>query len=150
MTSEASRSDRDDSRLRIGRTFARTVLAVAYLAAGILHICVPAPFISITPDWVPVPQLVIFLTGLCEIAGAVALVTEHLRRTAGVALALYAICVYPANLKHAFAAPIGVGHLGWWYHAPRLAFQPILVWWALFAGGILTWPFTGSARYLRR
>ena len=32
-----------------------------------------APFVAITPDWVPVPHVVILLTGLCEIAGALAL-----------------------------------------------------------------------------
>jgi hypothetical protein len=31
--------------------------------------------------------------------------------------------------------------LGWDYHAPRLAAQPFLVWWALWAGGIIDWPF---------
>lgn len=141
MTSIASEFDRDGSRLKRGRAVARTVLAVAYFAAGVLHICVPGPFVGITPDWVPFPHAVILLTGLCEIAGAVALLTGRLRRAAGVALALYAVCVYPANLKHAFAAPVGAVQLGWWYHAPRLALQPVLVWWALFAGGVVTWPF---------
>ena len=32
--------------------------------------------------------------------------------------------------------------LGWAYHAPRLLFQPVIVWWALFAGGITNWPFS--------
>ena len=144
MSSMAPEYDRYSSRLKTGRTVARTILAVAYVAAGVLHICVPAPFISITPDWVQFPHVVILLTGLCEIAGAVALFTGRLRRTAGLALALYAVCVYPANLKHAFAAPVEAVHLGWWYHAPRLALQPVLVWWALFAGGVLTWPFKGK------
>ena len=140
MSPFAPQYHRYGSSLKTGRTVARTILAVAYFAAGVLHICVPAPFISITPDWVPFPHVVILLTGLCEIAGAVALLTERLRRLAGFALALYAVCVFPANLKHAFAAPVGAVHLGWWYHAPRLALQPVLVWWALFAGGVLTWP----------
>ena len=133
--------ERGDRRLRRGRAIARSVLAVAYMAAGVLHITMPAPFVAITPDWVPFPNAVILLTGLCEIAGASALFSGRLRRAAGVALALYAVCVYPANLKHAFEAPHGAMHLGWWYHAPRLAFQPVLVWWALFAGSVLTWPF---------
>jgi uncharacterized membrane protein len=68
--------------------------------------------------------------------------TKRFRGAAGVALALYAVCVYPANIKHAFGAlPPGAPHLGWLYHAPRLAFQPVLVWWALFAGEIIDWPF---------
>lgn len=139
----------DDTRLRKGRSIARSVLAVAYFAAGVLHLSMPGPFVAVTPDWVPFPHTVIVLTGLCEIAGAVCLLTGRLRRTAGVALALYAICVYPANLKHAFEAPVGAAHLGWWYHGPRLAFQPVLVWWALFAGGVVTWPFRQQGCKLR-
>ena len=30
---------------------------------------------------------------------------------------------------------------GGWYHVPRLAFQPEIVWWALFAGQVIDWPF---------
>jgi uncharacterized membrane protein len=68
--------------------------------------------------------------------------TRKLRRAAGIGLALYAICVFPANIKHAFSTlPMGDLQLGWWYHAPRLALQPVLVWWALFAGEVIHWPF---------
>ena len=129
-------------RVERGRTVARYVLAAAYLAAGVLHIATPGPFLLITPGWVPFPRAVIFGTGLCELAGAAGLVTRPLRYAAGCGLALYAVCVYPANIKHALdGLPAGEVQLGWWYHAPRLALQPVLVWWALFAGGVLTWPF---------
>ena len=50
----------------------------------------------------PFAPQVIFVTGLCEIAGAIALVTRRLRWWAGIALAAYALCVWPANFKHAF------------------------------------------------
>ena len=94
------------------------------------------------PDAVPFPREVIFITGLCEIAGAIGLLTKRWRWWAGVALAAYAICVFPANLKHAFS-DVGVPPLpdSWWYHGPRLLLQPLLVWWALFAGGAVDWPF---------
>ena len=107
----------------------------------------PGPFLLITPTWVPVPAFVILGTGLCELAGAFGLLTRYLRRAAGIGLALYAICVFPANIKHAFSAlPMGELQLGWWYHAPRLALQPVLVWWALFAGDVIDWPFAPSRR----
>ena len=125
-----------------GRRIGRWVLAGAYLAAGCLHLAMPEPFLMITPDWVPQPRLVIMATGLCELAGAAGLLTRGLRRAAGVGLALYAVCVFPANVKHALVGlPAGQVQLGWWYHAPRLALQPVLVWWALHAGGVVDWPF---------
>jgi uncharacterized membrane protein len=124
------------------RLAARWVLAALYLAAGVLHLVAPAMFMPIMPDWVPFPWQVILATGACEVAGAAGLLIPKLRRAAGIGLALYAICVLPANLKHAFCElPTGQVQLGWWYHAPRLAFQPVLVWWALFAGTVVDWPF---------
>ena len=122
------------------RDVARWVLAAIYLVAGIFHLATPDTFLLITPGWVPFPRAVILLTGVCEIAGAAALMGRRLRRAAGVALALYAVLVFPANIKHAIDGVPAVP-IGWWYHLPRLAFQPVLVWWALLAGGVVDWPF---------
>ena len=136
------------ARLETSRLVLRIVLAAAYLVAGFAHLRFPAPFLSITPEWVPRPELVIAATGVAEILGATALVAiPPLRRAAGICLALYAVCVYPANIKHAVDAVSVHGASAWWpYHAPRLAFQPVIVWWALFAGGLTSWPFGGKTR----
>ncbi|MES1971500.1 MAG: hypothetical protein V4472_03515 [Pseudomonadota bacterium] len=125
-----------------GRAISRWVLAAAYLLVGIIHLRSPDAFLPIVPGWVPWPRETILATGICEIAGAAALLTARLRRLAGIMLAAYAVCVYPANIKHAIDhVAIGGPALGWWYHGPRLALQPVLVWWALFAGGVVAWPF---------
>ncbi len=124
------------------RTILRALLAAAYLLAGILHVINPAPFLSITPAWVPFPAQIILFTGLCEVAGAIGLLVPRLRWWAGMMLAAYAVCVYPANVKHAIDyVTHGTGGLSLWYHIPRLAFQPVIVWWALYAGRVIDWPF---------
>ena len=120
----------------------RSVMAVFYMSAGILHVARPEKFLPIVPAWVPLPRETVLLTGVCEIVGSVALLVGPTMSAAGVMLALYAVCVYPANVKHAVE---GI-HLppvpdSWWYHGPRLAFQPVLVWWALFCAGVIDWPF---------
>ncbi|MBY0284602.1 MAG: DoxX family protein [Sphingomonas sp.] len=121
---------------------ARLVLAVAYFAVGIVHLKSPGGFVAITPDWVPYPREVILATGMCEIAGSVALLVPRLRWWAGVMLALYALCVFPANIKHAVdGIAVGGVVLGPWYHVPRLLFQPVIIWWALWAGAVIDWPF---------
>ncbi|MGQ7320630.1 DoxX family protein, partial [Streptococcus suis] len=83
------------------RAIMRVVLAAFYAAAGLAHLWVPDKLLAITPSWVPYATQVILITGICEIAGAIALVTRPLRWWAGVAFALYALCVWPANIKHA-------------------------------------------------
>jgi uncharacterized membrane protein len=125
-----------------GRTIARHALAIVYTLAGIAHLARPAGFVAITPHWVPAPELVVMLTGLAELAGAVGLMIPPLRRAAGVGLALYALCVWPANINHALNdIPLSGVHLSWWYHGPRLALQPVIIWWALWASGAIDWPF---------
>jgi uncharacterized membrane protein len=124
------------------RVAARWIMAAFYLAAGIIHVARPGTFLPIMPAWVPYPLAVVLGTGACEIAGAIGLVVPLLRRAAGIGLAFYAICVFPANIKHALdGLPPGEVQLTWWYHAPRLAFQPVLVWWALWVGEVVAWPF---------
>lgn len=125
----------------------RWLMAAFYGAAGALHLTTPASFLPIVPGFVPAPTLVVLLTGVCELAGAVGLLVPRTRRLAGMLLALYALAVLPANVKHAFG---GVELAGlpdsWWYHGPRLAFQPVLVWWALFAAEVIDWPFGRTHR----
>ena len=124
----------------------RAVLGCFYLAAGIVHITMPDKFLPIVPGWVPFPHDVVLVTGVCEIAGAVALQTVRLRRLAGIMLALYAVCVFPANIKHAIEGiELPPVPNSWWYHGPRLALQPVLVWWALFCSDVINWPF-GNTR----
>ena len=120
----------------------RWLLALIYLAAGIIHIRSPGGFVAITPAWVPSPHAVVFWTGVAEIAGAIGLMIPRLRRAAGIGLALYALCVWPANFNHALNdIAIGGNRLPWAYHGPRLMLQPVIIWWALWAGGVTDWPF---------
>ena len=79
----------------------RSVLAIFYFGAGVVHIISPSGFIKIVPHFVPWPAQVVFVTGLCEIAGALGLLLPTSRKAAGIGLALYAVCVFPANVKHA-------------------------------------------------
>lgn len=126
----------------VPRAAMRWVIAVFYSAAGVAHLVAPDKLLSITPAWVPYAPQVIFLTGLFEIAASVALVTRPLRPWAGIAMALYAICVWPANIKHAVDG-IAIPYIpdSWLYHAPRLALQPVIAWWALYAAGVIDWPW---------
>lgn len=126
------------TRLGSLRPAARVLLAIAFAAAGAFHLASPEPFLSITPDWVPFPRQVIRWTGVAEILGAVGLLFPRTRIAAGWALAAYAVAVFPANVKHALEG-IDVPGLpsSWWYHGPRLAFQPVVVLWCLWSSGAL-------------
>lgn len=117
-------------------------LALFYGFAGVMHLIAPAPFLAITPAWVPFPEAVIAFTGVAELAGALGIAQwrrPELRRAAGWGLALYALCVWPANFQHLFndlKSADGGATLG--YHIPRLAAQPLLIWITLWASGVIS------------
>ena len=123
------------------RRIMRWILAAFYGAAAIAHLFVPQQLLAITPSWVPFAPQVILVTGVFEMLASVAILTSRLRAVAGILMAIYAICVWPANFKHAIDG-INIPYISssWWYHAPRLAFQPVIVWWALFCSGVIDWP----------
>ena len=124
------------------RAVMRWILAAFYSAAGIAHLAVPDKLLAITPSWVPFAPQVIFITGLGELAASVALLTRPLRWWAGIAMAAYALCVWPANVKHAVDG-IDLPYItnSWLYHGPRLAFQPVILWWPLYCAGVIDWPW---------
>lgn len=135
----------------LARRITRWLIALAYAFAGYKHLTAPGGFVAITPAWVPAPATVVAATGWCELAGALGLLVPRgligwARPAAGIGLALYALCVWPANVNHALNdIPIGGVHLSWWYHGPRLLAQPVLIWVALWVGGVTDWPFRRRA-----
>lgn len=143
-SNRANVAARRGSRRRGARAALRGLLAALYFIAGCFHLAEPEPFVRIMPGWVPSPERVVWWTGAAELLGAIALAqpwSPALRRTAGVALAAYALCVFPANVNH-FAMDLARadGGLGLAYHVPRMFAQPLLIWLALWTGEAIDWP----------
>lgn len=139
----ASPADRSST----ARAIMRWVLALVYTTAGLGHLFLPEKLLSITPGWVPFSPQIIFLTGIFEIVASIALVTGAFRWWAGVTMAIYALCVWPANFKHALSG-VDIPYLAnsWLYHGPRLAFQPVIIWWALYCAEVIDWPWRRSGK----
>lgn len=122
------------------RTALRILLAAFYAYVGYAHIVRPETFLAIMPDMIPFPEAVVLWTGVAEILGAIALIQpfhKGLRQAGGIGLALYALCVWPANINHFIMDMASAdGGLGLGYHVPRMIAQPLLIWWALWAGEV--------------
>lgn len=125
------------------RSLVRLLLSAVYAPFGVVHVIAPHGFVAIMPPGVPFPREVVIFTGLCEIAGAIGLLIPKTRRLAAIMLALYAVCVWPANIWHALSGvPVPPLPSSWWYHAPRLLLlQPFFIWAPLWAAGLVDWPF---------
>lgn len=123
----------------------RWILGAFYGAAGVIHLAAPGPFLAIMPPWVGQAEAVVFWTGIAELLGAAALLqpwSVKLRRAGAIGLTLYAAFVFPSNIQH-FALDMARtdGGLGLGYHIPRMFAQPLIMWLALWTGGVLDWPF---------
>lgn len=119
---------------RSARGAARVGLAIAMVVAGISHWLNPVPFLQHLPPWVPVPEVLIFATGVLEVLlGLALLLRPPWRRRAGVALAAFLVAVFPANVYVAVAGVDVDGLPGGWYPWLRLPFQILFVAWALWS-----------------
>jgi uncharacterized membrane protein len=56
-------------------------------------------------------------------------------------LALYFVAVFPANIKNAIEglSVEGLPEAAWYYWV-RLPFQPLVIWWSLYAAAVIDWP----------
>ncbi len=116
-------------------------LTASLIFFGVDHLAVPRRYLPMMPRFVPAPRLVVLFTGLCEIAGGIGLFLPELRIAAGWALAVYFVCVFPANIKNAVEG-LSVDGLpaSRTYYWLRLPMQPVAIWASLFAAGIVIWP----------
>lgn len=128
----------------------RVGAAGAFLFTGVDH------FLSAETRYLPMmpaffghlaPPLVLF-TGAAEIAGAIGLLVPlsaygrlglpNLRHAAGVALAVMLVFLVTANVNVAIKGG-GVDGLafGQWYFWLRPVFQPFIIFWVLYAAGVI-------------
>jgi uncharacterized membrane protein len=102
-----------------------------------VHLLRPAAFLPLLPAWVPRPALLVMLTGLPELAGAVGLFFVATRRPAAAWLAVFMIAVFPANI---YVAGEKVGPLAMPGVPVRTAMQAAYIVLLLMAGyGLPRW-----------
>lgn len=109
------------------RMIGRSIVFVWFFLGGVGHFVLTRTFVSVVPPYVPFPVEMVYLTGVCEIAGALALLYKPLRHIAGLCLIALTICVTPVHIQMLIEAEkyAALGPLVLW---GRLIFQPVLIW----------------------
>ena len=118
----------------------RVALAIMFAFTAIAHF-VPktrAEMLAMVPPALPMPGVLLTVTGLLELAGAAGLVLPSWSRWAAVALAVLLVAMFPANI-HAARAGVTVAGRRAMSLVPRLALQVFwiacLLWVAAASGG---------------
>jgi uncharacterized membrane protein len=108
----------------------RIILALLFLAAGLLHFLIPRTYVAIMPPYLPAHLALVYISGFFEMLGGAGLLfSAPVRRIAAWGLVALLIAVLPANinmaLHHAKFATIPA-----WTLWLRLPLQLPLIWWA--------------------
>jgi uncharacterized membrane protein len=107
------------------------VLALFLGFAGIMHFANPSFFNEIVPPWLPPSRIFwTYISGVAEVAIAIALIRPSTRRAGAIAAVWLFIAVYPANIYMVWDWRNEVASqqfISW----ARLPFQFLFVWVAL-------------------
>lgn len=124
----------------LARHVARLLLGSAMIGAGVLHLTtMRREFRAQVPDWFPVDEdLTVLASGVVEIAlGSAFVALPRHRRTVGMLLAAFFVAIFPGNIAQYVEGTDAFGLDTDRARLIRLFFQPVLVLWALWAGGVL-------------
>ena len=123
------------------------ITAGFFAFAGIMHFVIAKPYVSIVPTWLPAwlpsPLMLVYISGVFEILGAVGLLVPATRVLSAVGLILLLVAVFPANVEMLRLAQVRGPNPAFvaacWI---RLPLQPLLIWWV--------WRLSQSANDLSR
>jgi uncharacterized membrane protein len=111
----------------------RMGLAVMFGFTAAAHFNSMRPdMVAMVPPALPNPELMVTVTGICEIVGAIGLLVPRTRRIAAVALIALLIAVLPANI-HAAQAGVLLRGAPATPLVPRIVLQALfiaLLWWS--------------------
>ena len=120
--------------MKIARRVALVLLAFFFIGAGVGHFTMTDFFVSIVPSYLPAPLLLVYVSGICEIAGGIGVLLPATRRAAGLGLMALLIAVFPANLFMAMNPDQFVAQgVPYWSLYARLPFQLVFLGWTWWA-----------------
>lgn len=129
-----------------------TVVFLWFFLGGITHFASPDFFVRIVPPYVPYPLAAVYVSGVLEVIGAVAIWIPKWRALAGIGLFVLTLCVTPANV-HMWLNPELFPNISETALGLRLFIQVLLlacIWWATRVGATgdaQPTPDTAAGRY---
>ena len=118
--------------LRLPKRFALIGLSLAFVVAGVHHFVNPDFYIRIMPAFLPAHRALVYVSGVLEILGGVAVLIPGIRAAGGLGLVLLLIVILPANL-HMALNPDRFPDMSPAALYARLPFQALFIAWAYWA-----------------
>ncbi len=115
------------------REAARYALALMFLFTSTAHFTkMKYDLAKMIPRTFPRPLTLVYLTGVCEILGAAAILLPKFRSLAGACLVLLLIGMFPANVKAAREGILlrGKPATSLWMRIPMQILFTVLTWWS--------------------
>jgi len=110
-------------------TIGRATLGILFIGAGLMHFVATPAYVRIMPPSLPQPDLLVAISGLCEVLGGAGLLLSPTRRFAAWALVALLIAVFPANFHMAIDRSL-LPQIPAWMLWARLPLQLPLIFWA--------------------
>lgn len=118
--------------VRLPKRLALVGLSLFFVVAGVNHFVNPTFYIQIMPPYLPAHRELVYLSGVLEILGGVAVLVPGIRSTAGLGLVLLLVAIFPANLHMALNPDLFPSMSPAALYV-RLPFQALFIVWAYWA-----------------
>lgn len=106
------------------------LIATFFVIAGVAHFASPTTFSPLVPDYLPWHLLLVYISGLAEIAGGTGICFKRTRRLAGWVLIALLVAVFPANIHMLVNdVPLNGKQVPEWIYWIRLPLQGVLMAW---------------------
>lgn len=115
------------------KTNARIATGLTFIFIGATHFLMPEKYLEMMPPFIPVPVLMIYISGFFEILGGIGLIVPWTKRCAAYGLVALLLAVFPANIYVAVSnIQLGGFMSEAIYQWLRLPLQFVLIGWVLF------------------
>jgi uncharacterized membrane protein len=121
----------------VPREIGRVVLGAFLLFAGYGHFARTDDFLAQVPPFLPAPEAIVYASGVVEVGlgSAVIAAPRRWRPWVGGVVAAFFVAIFPGNISQALTDDPAFGLDTPAARWTRLAFQPLLVVWALWSTG---------------
>lgn len=108
----------------------RWFIGAFFIFAGAMHFIKPNSYAATIPNWIPLHDEAVSISGIAEIAGGVAMFADRTAHFGGWWLIALLVGVFPANVHMAINPDQvkGLDNVPQWALWLRLPLQPLAIW----------------------